>query len=291
MKFKKRMITKAIALILVFSLMFTFGATISSAHSSSQRGVVRGIESPFFNSGWIMHENHHTNGNLLMYRFSTTDSHIASYRTMVRQGAAMWPSRGFSVEETTSIGDRIGVFRTINDLGSTANATFRRSTSVVDANGHFLRWTVEINRAGRSNAATIGHEFGHALGLEGLTSESNRNKLMFGLSSRTVSTPQAADARTITGLHGGSLDPHNFNRFSMNPNLLSASQKDTHHHVSCSGCHGERVSGRTASHTYTIFLSVSATQHQRRCACGYTAPGGVNHVFVNNVCRDCGHRR
>lgn len=61
-----------------------------------------------------------------------------------------------------------------------------------------------MNRAKNVTSTTLAHEFGHAIGLNDLYDDQNVNKLMYGVSSRTVSSPTTSDkwgAKVITGVH------------------------------------------------------------------------------------------
>jgi len=290
----KKWAVKTIALILSFSLIPT-----SSAHVIKQGGTVIWGE----NSGWIVDEDNHTNSTTVLYKFDETDPYVNSatggnysYRGYAVLGAARWTNNTiYTVSQSSSA---VGVVGTFNNVSPDAFIAWFHS---FDSNilGHLTEWEISMNRAKMPNditkaGAVMAHEFGHAFGLRDLYETRNRDKLMYGHESRTATIPQTADLQgmsVIMGQHGiPILAPHNFNRFIYNP-YYYPTLPNTHHVVRYSDCNGDRVSNPIVAHTWSRFVSVTATHHIGYCICGVGSPVEFPHVFVNNVCRDCGRQR
>jgi len=292
------MITKIIALVLMYSLATSLLVSVSSAHETNQRGIVRGRDCNFINSGWVMNENKHTNGNALAFRFGNNVAPI--YQSVTRLGAILWRGAGYNLIEAPPAGTwngAAGIISTYNDPSKSAVMSYY-GFAVAPTYHVTGVWDIEINTASNSstNPVIMAHEFGHAFGLShvGVTSGTRyKDRVMYKDSSLTATTLHQSDilgASVITGRHGpGTSSPHRFDRVSANPNVVS--NTSTHHHVSCSVCLGERVSNTIERHNWNVFKSVSATQHTVACACG-VYNGSENHRWdSNNVCRDCGRRR
>jgi hypothetical protein len=277
MKIKKLIIIKAITLIFAISLTLA-----SYAHNdATQRKIVGGRDT----IGWHINENAHTWGTALT--FKTHPSLLSHELLTTLQGAAKWKAP-YSVQVNSNSPNTVGFY---SDNQCIALAMFRISRATVDSNRHFTKWEIEIHRGRGATAVSMAHEFGHAFGLMDLFVFPSGSTLMFAAETRTATEPTAADLRgasVITGIHGpGTSSPHIFNRFLTNP-VVYPNLPRTHHMVTCSVCHGDRVTPTARQpHVATSFSSVTATHHVGNCPCGVST-GSSPHRWSVNRCVDCG---
>ena len=157
--------------------------------------------------GWRIMEQMHTNGTTQTYSFSTTDANLTpALKSYTRTGASRWSGTVTITEETDGSGN--GEIRTYTDYDSPDGAFFNIPIpSTIDvASGHISKWQIKINLVYENSigAATMAHEFGHAIGLTDLYEAQSINKLMYGSSTRTTNYPTDLDkwgAKVITGVH------------------------------------------------------------------------------------------
>ena len=199
---------KKLSTFLVLAVMFAFSNVIVSAHSSSQKGILmenyHTEKSKYYiggeEVGWWLDEDNHPFTNIITYRFAPIDYYMtASDKQKVREGASRW-SGTVSIYEVDT--DGMGTVLTYTDANSSVVA--QCANYKTDSNGHWGYFELRINKAKTQTEATYAHEFGHAIGLKDLYTSSNRNKLMYGVESRTVSNPTSIDkwgAKVITGQH------------------------------------------------------------------------------------------
>ena len=165
---------------------------------------------------WGIHEDHHTNGTSLYYRFASQTSPSAANQMKVTTGATYWRECGGYITNVGTAyvpGAVVGLVEDIYDsrLQMVAGVTCNNGDD--DSMGHRIRWKLHINTyySQYFSNATIAHEFGHAYGLNDLYSAANKDTLMYGISDRTVVAPQRSSDikgwRVITGRH----TTHTFN--------------------------------------------------------------------------------
>lgn len=205
---KRKSIIKTIVSMLVVVLMLQI-SPYAFAHSSSQEGILAKTYHSTYGGyyiggedvGWSIDEDYHTNGTTLTYSFSTSDSYLSStYKSYVTTGASRWSGTMTITNKTDGSGT--GEISTYNDPNTNTVAKFCEYTS--NSSGHLTSWKIKMNRAKTVTATTLAHEFGHAIGLNDLYDDQNVNKLMYGISSRTVTSPTTSDkwgAKVITGVH------------------------------------------------------------------------------------------
>lgn len=179
------------------------------AHPSSQEGVLAKTYHEEYGRyciggediGWSIDEAYHTNGTTLTYSFSSSDPFLSDvYRSFVTTGASRWSGTITIVNRTDGSGT--GEISTYNNPNTYAIANFCEYSP--DNSGHLVSWKIKMNRAYDVTATTLAHEFGHAIGLNDLYENKNINKLMYGFSNCTVTSPTALDlwgAKVITGSH------------------------------------------------------------------------------------------
>ncbi len=179
------------------------------AHSSSQEGILNKTYHSTYGGyyiggehiGWSIDEDYHTNGTTLTYSFSSSDPYLSStYKSYVTTGANKWSGTMTITNKTDGSGT--GEISTYNDPNTSTTAKFCEYSS--NNSGHLTSWKIKINRAKTVTATTLAHEFGHVIGLNDLYESQNSNRLMYGYSSRTVTSPSSLDkwgAKVITGVH------------------------------------------------------------------------------------------
>lgn len=205
---KTKTMLKPFVCILVVILMLQ-ASPHAFAHSSSQEGILaKSCHSKYGgyyiggeSVGWSIDESYHTNGTTLTYSFLTSDSYLNStYKSYVTTGASRW-SGTITITNKTD-GSGVGEISTFNDPDTNTTAKFCEYSS--NSSGHLTSWKIKMNRAKTVTATTLAHEFGHAIGLNDLYESRNKNKLMYGISDRTVTSPTSSDkwgAKVITGVH------------------------------------------------------------------------------------------
>ncbi|MBQ2900326.1 MAG: snapalysin family zinc-dependent metalloprotease [Agathobacter sp.] len=188
---------KRIKIIPVFSiiLLFVFVSPVY-AHTTSQIGVLEQTyhTNPNYQDyyvggeevGWSIDETLHTNGTSITYSFAITDPYLeTAYKVYAIEGASKWNG---IVNITNKLdGTGKGIIKTYNEENSGTVDRFRGAYT--DANGHLTSWIIEMNRSYNVTSTTLAHEFGHVIGLNDLYASKNTNKLMYGYSSRSVSSP------------------------------------------------------------------------------------------------------
>lgn len=201
----KKRIMSAMLVITMFLISWN---TIVSAHSSSQEGILMKTYMPKYGGyyiggeevGWSIDEGNHPYTNIVTYRFAPIDYYLTDAdKQKVRTGASKWSGTA-TISEVD--GNGMGTVTTYNDANDSATAMCTNFNT--DSNGHWGYFYLKINKAKTQTATTYAHEFGHALGLNDLYNSSNKNKLMYGQSDRTVSSPTSLDiwgAKVITGQH------------------------------------------------------------------------------------------
>lgn len=217
--------------ILVVLLMTLFCTQISFAHSSNQSSTITWGES----IGWDIDESNHTNSKSLSYKFDSTDTDLTTaIKTIVKNGASKWSSYG-TISESSS---GTGTVYTFSDSNTDEVAGFCQYSS--NSSGHLTTWKIEINRYYSATSVTIAHEFGHAYGLNDLYESQNISKLMYGIESRTVTSPTSSDGKgfkVITGVH----TTHTW-KYKQVPNYPSNVPM---HRKYCSVCDGYKDEGCT----------------------------------------------
>ncbi|WP_152024031.1 hypothetical protein [Shouchella clausii] len=175
--------------ILLILCMTIFNNTTASAHSPSA------CKSGGEGSGWKVNCSNGPPGHLGQQ--STTYAYASGlaqqYKNITSTGATRWNNSGIvRISYSASSNNYIHQYSNTN-TNTVAYATAQTF------NNHKSRWNIYYNHSkmnGRSAAAnntTATHELGHSIGLGDLTNSSNRNKLMYGTETRTVTTHQAAD--------------------------------------------------------------------------------------------------
>lgn len=190
----------------------------ASAHSKSQKGILQECSMSIGDTmpddgdnntaryyiggeevGWIIDERFHTNGTKSSYYIDPSIS--AADAALIELAAESWSSvvTFTRVENTRDPAEGF----LISYYNPTAPAATFVSTST-DSNGHFVSWTVKFNRKHGISKGTAAHEFGHAIGLNDLTGESNSGSIMYYPKIGSVLQPKPKDlkgARVITGSH------------------------------------------------------------------------------------------
>ncbi len=184
---------------------------VASAHPSSQEGILTksyigyGYDGYYIGGddvGWSIAENRHTNGTDITFSFSETDPNLTyALKMNVAHGAYMWlDTVVISGKNDGSGTGYIETYYNANDpaVAKVCNYSTDRTT------GHFTSWQLLMNRAYTQTNAVLAHEFGHVIGLNDLYSSKSTNKIMYGFTSGTATSPSALDkwgARVITGQH------------------------------------------------------------------------------------------
>lgn len=145
---------------------------------------------------WIDCKNHQADK---YFTYNTAKSMETDYVVYVTMGAARWNSTGVvSISRIYPASpDYNGYIHTYTDRNTDVVAAFYNYDH--DSSGHLTKWSVRMNktimdkRSHEQNRITMAHEFGHAIGLNDLEASYNRNKLMYGYSNRTASSPTSKD--------------------------------------------------------------------------------------------------
>lgn len=253
---KKNITLKAIVCILVTILLLQ-SSSYAFAHPSSQVGILAESYHAEYEGyyiggetvGWSIDEDIHTNGTTLTYSFSTSDSYLSStYKSYVTTGASRWSGTVTITNKTDGTG--VGTISTFYNPNSGTIAQFCQWST--NSSGHLTSWEIQMNRAKSQSSAILAHEFGHAIGLNDLYADKNVDKLMYGYSSGTATSPSTADqwgAKVITGVH----------------------------------------TSHTWSFKYHSTNSNGTNNHVRFCTlCGGLTDTVSPCVYANNVCRVCG---
>jgi hypothetical protein len=178
----------AICTVTFIGVIFNF-SNDSFAHYPT--GSAIGSES----AGYLVKNYGHAGRTIVNYAISSSVD--STYRTYISNGASKWNNTGVIAFNNSS--SAIGTFYKYRDDSTSTVAAFY--DPVTSAN-HYTSWKIELNAAimdGRTsakNSETVAHELGHATGLKDLYNYYNQNKLMYGYSSRTASSPTSSD---ITG--------------------------------------------------------------------------------------------
>jgi hypothetical protein len=202
MRIKKQISLMLAAIISILALTIT-----SSAHSTSQRGLVYGGEIV----GWIIDEDYHTNSNSLTYKIDSSANNTM-HRWIIESGARMWNDYGYFITQDNANSNFV---IKAQNYGYANGSNARITNASVDSNRHFTKWEIIINTfpgnsalnqpAANPTALSIAHEFGHALGLNELTGDNNKDKIMYQYANtRTATNVTSFDldgARVITGGH------------------------------------------------------------------------------------------
>ena len=223
-----------------------------SAHPSSQASIITWGESV----GWILTENTHAPSYFLFYTFHSSVS--GPTKTLVDSGAASWNGTATIQQGTSTSGIIPNGY--IYEQNFSGNGVVAECASWAGSGGHIYDYDIIINSyySSQYRDAVFAHEFGHALGLDHVTTSANSDKLMYkGIALTTVSEPNAADrngASVITGQHTSHL------------------------------------------WTYTQMTPLPAQRHSVKCSSCKAYPYGVSDgieycTFTNNKCTKCGQSK
>lgn len=204
---------------IVVSILLIMCVGVSStvslfAHSSSQSGILETnyIENPKYSGyfigsediGWIIDESHHSYG-IVTYCIDSTVP--VSLRDDIDAAVSAWNSKLMVFEKRTSsaMGTIVAGYYDISNPENNFVAQYG-CISRNSSTGHVTSWIIQLNLTYISliDSKEIAHELGHVIGLCDLYASKNTNKLMYGTSNRTVSTPQTIDvlgASVIWGSH------------------------------------------------------------------------------------------
>ena len=206
---RKKIIFKSILYIIVAAIIINT-CPYAWAHSSSQEGILAksyieeygGYYIGGEDVGWSIDEGLHTNGTTLTYSFSSTDTNLTStYKSYVTSGASLWSGTVTMVNKTDGSGT--GLIGTFENWNTSTVAVFCNHQTD-SSTGHLTYWQILMNRAYTQSAVVLAHELGHAIGLNDLYESKNSDKLMYGYTSGTATSPTASDkwgAKVITGVH------------------------------------------------------------------------------------------
>ena len=208
---------KKISAILAVLFLVCSVATGVSAHSSSQKNILRSSLIPEYgngvyyvggeNVGWSIDESLHTNGPALYYKFSQNLS--SARQTIATDAAKKWKACSASLSNVGSSTSVPGVIGTISQASLSNSNIVAQFSGSAGANGHLTNWSIKFNTncSTSADSATIAHELCHVYGLNDLYSTNdpdNRSRLMFGTTESTATRPSYRDAQgfwVITGKH------------------------------------------------------------------------------------------
>lgn len=178
------------ALIITLILSLVASSSNVSAHSASSCQSAGEI------IGWRVHcsnsSNGHLGSNMGYYKFSS--SITTKYKNYVSSGISRWHSTGI-----VSFGQSATSNNVISQHSNSNSSTVAFVQTDATIGNHKSRWKMSFNTAimnGRTdekNRGTATHELGHVIGLQDLKLIGNINKIMYGSSARTVTTPGTAD--------------------------------------------------------------------------------------------------
>lgn len=184
MNFKK-LLSVGATLILLLSF-FIWPNETANAHNSTCK---RGSESV----GWMVNCQSHVGKTSDTYRYASDLS--TTYKSYSSTGASRWNATGIINIRNVATSSNLVTSHGGPDSGTVA--VTRSWTN--SATGHKTRWEISYNRyvmgkrTSAQNNGTATHEFGHTIGLADLYNASNKNKMMYGRSDRTVYSPTSYD--------------------------------------------------------------------------------------------------
>lgn len=179
---KKKLYTIAIVSVL---LLMLFPAQKSSAHSCTSYGELYGY--------WIDCNNHQATKNFTYYTVIGLDPTYVNY---VINGATKWNNTGIFSITRSAVVTTNGSISTFSDPNGSVASFYNYSSN---SSGHLTSWYIKMNtaimgnRGAEQNNATMAHELGHAMGLNDLKLDGNIDKLMYGYSNRTATSPTEKD--------------------------------------------------------------------------------------------------
>ena len=253
-------LTERILVIAIIGIMLIGGGVVASAHSPNHDTLVSGGE----RVGWSLGSSHIGDFSGAYFYDSFNTSLTSSLKSITNSGASMWSSYKsfYQVGEHQGLGEIITENKVNNVI-----ATFY-CFNVDSSNNHFNgKWFIRINlhKIGVYTSTVAAHEFGHAIGLDDLTSSSNNNKLMYYSNATSASGPTTADkmgAQIMMGTH-----THYWTiKRSINP---------TQHVTSCNVCKGDKLAleiSTCTSFTWKYYdYSGGSKRHAIQCTCGNLA--------------------
>ncbi|MGE7917967.1 hypothetical protein ACQKM9_03330 [Viridibacillus sp. NPDC093762] len=175
----------SILILLIFSISILALPSKSSAHSTTCKP---GSESV----GWKV--NCSGNGHAGKSNFTYRTALSSNYSGYTQVGVGRW-----NATSIVNITYAVGSSNLITSHGGPDTSTAAATSSWVNSNGHKSKWEISYNtyvmdkRTSTKNNGTAAHELGHAIGLADLYQSTNTNKLMYGVSDRTVYSPVTAD--------------------------------------------------------------------------------------------------
>lgn len=271
---------KIFTFILIVCTAFRFNSFTSSAHTTSQEGIIKKSYIQQYGGwyiggediGWSIDESCHAGTATIAYRITTeTGTTLPSgFAYQVSLGASRW---GPTVNITTNTNNASVVGNIyICDIKD-PNTVAQYVAYLSDSNGHLTAWDIQVNTLyiDEITPATIAHEFGHVIGLNDLYDDYNNNKIMYGYTSGITPGPVSADiygAEVITG-------QHSTHTWTSDPYTVHT----------CTDC------GGYGTHTPTApYRSADGARHWARCS------GCSNLVYENHSldplageCSKCGY--
>ncbi|MBX0314862.1 M43 family zinc metalloprotease [Planococcus glaciei] len=181
----KKLLSTGIILFLLLSF-FIWPNQEVDAHTTTCK---RGSES----LGWLVNCSSHAGKTSYTYRFATDLS--ATYKSYTSTGASRWNATSIVSIKNVSTSSNLVTSHGGPDTGTVAvTSSWKNATT-----GHKTRWEISYNRylmgsrTSTKNNGTATHELGHTIGLGDLYNSSNKNKMMYGYSDRTVYAPTTTD--------------------------------------------------------------------------------------------------
>ena len=184
---------KFLSLIFILAIAFiTISPNSSDAHSINCSSGSEGL-------GYVVNctSPGHAGTKAIKYRY---DNVPARYQGFASTGVGRWNKTNavsISFSPSTLIKNVVQTYYDNNTSTVASVTSYYNSTT-----RHKTRWTMKYNetlmmfRSDAQNNGTGTHEFGHTIGLADLYNSSNKNKIMYGYSSRTGGSPTSSD---ITG--------------------------------------------------------------------------------------------
>ncbi|WP_080873460.1 hypothetical protein [Oceanobacillus timonensis] len=185
--FKKCFSIGIAVIITLFSLAFV--EYTASAHSGANCNS--GSES----TGWIVNCSNPGHAGTSSYTYRLDPALDTAYAGYTNVGVNRWNDTGVTNITQAVSSDNLVTSHggPDEDVVATTRSWYNSSTS------HKDRWEISYNtyvmndRSASQNNGTAAHEMGHTIGLADLYENSNSNKLMYGYSSRTVTSPTSSD--------------------------------------------------------------------------------------------------